>query len=226
MFKPKYFCNDSFFAIPNPINSYWAGFIAADGSIDKRDSRLAIELGIKDEIILQTFKTQIEYTGIISYTKTKRDNIVQPRINIFSKKIVNDLNNNFNITPRKSLTLKPPNNLDKDCTEAFIKGYIDGDGCFYLAKDYHRGTGNFIPHLSILGTFEILSWIQNYINTLTNIGGAGSLARERSVWVLQYKRHKCLYIYKNLCPNPTFLLERKWRKFDNESSVDKFYKGK
>jgi len=39
----KYECNESYFSVPNIENSYWAGFIAADGYInDRYDSSISL----------------------------------------------------------------------------------------------------------------------------------------------------------------------------------------
>jgi hypothetical protein len=225
----KYTCNDSFFSVPNPQNSYWAGFIAADGCIEEKSKRLRIKLALADEIILKEFKKQIEFSGnFYKETHIKRGKVCySTKINITSKQLITDLNNNFNITTKKSLTLKPPINLNKECTEAFIRGFIDGDGSFCITKSRPNklGTRQYLI-LSIVGTYDVLLWIQNYINSMTNVGGLGSLGKRNLIWVLQYSIYKAAYVYKNLCPNPIFKLERKWEKFDNIPGIFDYYNKK
>lgn len=44
----RYQKNHNFFKNKNPLNSYWAGFIAADGSISSKGNELKIALSAKD----------------------------------------------------------------------------------------------------------------------------------------------------------------------------------
>jgi hypothetical protein len=78
----------------NMKNSYWAGFIAADGSIRKDNKTLEISLNFKDKDILDNFKYDIKYGGEIKYRK----NLNQYRILVKNRKIVDDLNRNFGTT--------------------------------------------------------------------------------------------------------------------------------
>ena len=64
------YVNESFFTVPNPLNCYWAGFIAADGSITCRsdfDKSLFFKLSTKDLKHLETFKEQIEHKGNLHF---------------------------------------------------------------------------------------------------------------------------------------------------------------
>lgn len=149
---------DDFFHIPNLINSYWAGFIAADGCIhkDKYSQWLEISIHKNDRKHLESFCSDIGYTGnIFQY-----ENIV--RITIYSKQIVSDLFNNFNITQKKSLTLQPPMNLSIDNIYAFIIGYIDGDGCIFIKDKKYIG-------LTVVGTFNILNFMILHFSQLVNL---------------------------------------------------------
>ena len=143
--------NEDYFSIPNLKNSYWAGFIAADGCVltpDVGQRRLQISLKSTDGEHLILLKSAVgagiirEYSHGIAFRAT--------RITVVSNKICQDLEEMFKITPRKSLTLNPPN-LTGDLAHAFIAGYIDGDGCY-------KRSGN-RPTVMIRGTFAMLSWI-------------------------------------------------------------------
>ena len=80
-------------------------------------------------------------------------------LDITSQKISDDLYKNFNITPRKSLTLLPPNLSDTNLIDAFICGYIDGDGCICMCKNNVRNIQDSLV-ISTVGTQEIVSWIK------------------------------------------------------------------
>ena len=148
--------NEEFFSEPNGVNSYWAGFLAADGYVNLRSGKiLTIHLHRKDRNHLERFKSLTESTAPIRNCHDKCSNF-----NNSSSKWVDDLQANWSITTNKSLTLRPPP-TDPSRSEinlAFIVGYIDGDGCWdwQVSKsqnwDYLR--------LQIEGTLEMLEWIQ------------------------------------------------------------------
>lgn len=150
--------NEDFFSVPNLENCYWAGFIAADGCIRERPNRskiLQIGLSSVDRSHLEAFIESVGKGSIYDYThKATRSgpSYSAVSIQIGSDKLCNDLGSVFNIFPRKTFTLKPPN-LEGEMAHAFIAGYIDGDGC------YHKNTNR--PALQALGTYEILEWILN-----------------------------------------------------------------
>jgi aspartate carbamoyltransferase regulatory subunit len=154
----KYSANYEYFKIPNIENSYWAGFIAADGCIKTYKigvpGQNRLYLGINEENHIDCFKNCIKYTGPIR--KERKLTVIE----ISSDKLCNDLLNNFNITSKKSLTLLPPINLSLINSLAFIKGYSDGDGCINMHNDY--------VSWQIVGTQEILLWIQHTIQNYFN----------------------------------------------------------
>jgi DNA-binding CsgD family transcriptional regulator len=145
----KYRSNDSFFSTFTPESCYWAGFIAADGCI--LNNTVKISLAMKDIDHLELFKTIISFTGNVK--KYKRSNGYEYCVlSITSKKIVEDLNKNFNIHPRKTFNLMPPI-LPDDLVNHYVRGYIDGDGCF--AKNRYS--------ISIVGSEDIIKWIREVI---------------------------------------------------------------
>ena len=124
----SYKINQDYFSVPNLENSYVAGFIAADGNIHKSKNKLRIDLQIRDAEYLQNIVLLFSDKKI---TTTKRN---YRSISLWSWKIISDLQKNFNITPNKSLTLKPPK-LEGQNALAFIIGNLDGDGSIIIRKD-------------------------------------------------------------------------------------------
>lgn len=162
-YERQYNVNDDFFDEQNIINCYWAGFIAADGCINgKKMNKLCIGLSSKDKQHLELFKKIINFDGpVLNNTINKNDKeFYASSISITSQKIVNDLYKNFNITPRKSLTLLSPNIKNKELIDAFICGYIDGDGSIVMYKSKTRNIQMSLS-ISILGTYEMITWIKN-----------------------------------------------------------------
>ena len=155
----EYYINDNFFEIPNLINSYWAGFIAADGNISKDYRQLSFGLASKDKIILENLLKDTNSNYIIRDYKSHGHDCVS--ITIMSPKICNDLLLNFNITDNKSLTLIHPN-LENELIDAFIIGYLDGDGSIGLYESKKQKS----LQISLLGTYSICEWIKYRFSTL------------------------------------------------------------
>src|SRR5690606_21393784 len=138
----KYNFNESFFeTIDTEEKAYWLGFIAADGNINDRGENksksLHIGLSFKDKNHLLKFMININYSHLLIEIKERIINLKKRRyvrLNLNSKKMYNDLLDK-GITPRKSLTLKPPKNVPKDLVRHWIRGYFDGDGSVHIYND-------------------------------------------------------------------------------------------
>lgn len=146
--KRKHEINDYFFSNITLLTCYYAGFIAADGNIYKNN--LTISLARKDRKILERFLTDCKSNYLI------KDFLIKNRfeascVTIVSKQIIDDLYCNFNIIPNKSLTLQSPNLKNKEAIDAFIIGYIDGDGSISYSKIRNE------LQISLIGTNEMLS---------------------------------------------------------------------
>lgn len=165
--KRDFNVNDSFFKEITILSSYWAGFIAADGNISKDMKILSIGLSSKDKTHLEKFLNdlQSDYKICDFLANGKYET---SSISIVSPDICNDLKINFNITPKKSLTLVPPNLEDDSLIDAFIVGYIDGDGSIGV---YDTNTQKYLT-ISLLGTLEMCDWIKCRFSKLykQNIG--------------------------------------------------------
>lgn len=154
--------NEDFFNIPNELNSYWAGFIAADFGLrynknikkGRSHAELSCSLAIKDKEQLVRFMNDIKHKSKIRIREKIRNGKKNKtaEISITSSKMLDDLLINFNISSKnKTLRLNPPNNLDKKNKLAFILGYIDGDGWLQYRNSLNLG---------VCGTFKIVNWIK------------------------------------------------------------------
>lgn len=155
--NPDY--NEDFFSKPNVINSYWAGLIAADGCVvdaKRGQRRLTFALKESDRQHVDSLCSAIGAGSVYENSQhDKRTNKTYHRVEykIPSDKICDDLAENFNIHPRKSLIHEPPK-IEDDLALAFIAGYIDGDGSYTYR---HKR-----PIIKIVGTVEFLSWISRH----------------------------------------------------------------
>jgi len=145
-FKRIYQLNEDFFGKTNEDSAYYAGFIAADGNISKNIKKLTITLQKRDQIILEEFNKKLQSTYKIRNCYSSGFPV--SNLTVSSEKICLNLIKKFNITPCKSLTLKPPKIKNKKLIDCFIKGYLDGDGSVY----YNEKSG---LHISFLGTKDL-----------------------------------------------------------------------
>lgn len=190
--------NHDFFKEPNELNSYWAGFIAADGCVV--NGRIQISINKVDEPHLKQFLYDVESSANISYGK---DNTV--KISIPSSKWIEGLRDNFNIGPRKSLTLQPPAGLSKKQTKAFITGYIDGDGCWRYGAQSKGGKWKYIV-LEVVGTNDFLTWMASHLD------GNASIRNVDNYYVLSSSCMNAFKTYIQLWNPELPILDRKWDK--------------
>ena len=160
VYKKKYTANENFFSEENEQSFYWAGFIAADGCVLEKGKRYAhilkICLSIKDLEHLKLFRENIKSNNRIFYGENKSpksNNITEHcYISICSRKICEDLEN-FNIVPRKTLIFKMPSWLvEHKLAHHFLRGYIDGDGCFSSVLRKGKKTKQIINKKAIMQT--------------------------------------------------------------------------
>jgi len=203
----KYTFDKDFFSIINEINSYWAGFWAADGCVGN-DYQNIITLSYKDHEHLKQFKECAKISKEVRVFE-KLTGEVQRKycsLSIYSKNWKEDLLNNFNITPRKTFTYKPPI-LPRNLLDHFIIGYIDGDGTITLNKNKKLA-------ISVIGTKETLQVIKKrfdeIIKQTDQNSSCGVITKTRNVYVYRISHNPAIIVaqyLKNICD---LKLNRKW----------------
>jgi hypothetical protein len=201
--KRVYKINDNFFEQQNLKNSYYAGFFAADGYI-KNNKYLSCMLSIKDKIILENFLKDAESNYKIGKYKSNGFDVCS--FTVFSEKMCSDLKNMFNIVPKKSLILQEPNIKNFEFIDSFILGYIDGDGSICLLK-------NKVLQIQIIGTKEILSWIQNRFGEILNEKlNVIYKEKDKKAFQLVISNKRARKIFLHFYKLNVQKLERKWKK--------------
>lgn len=176
--------DENFFDSPNEINCSIAGFLAADGCIadEKYYRRIIIHISQKDLEYLENIKKLTKFTGNI-YLNNYKQNIdfikngkhyfseaesKFCKIIFYCEKWANDLKKYWNLGPRKTHILLPPNLHDLRLKIAYISGLIDGDG--WITKSINTKDGNDIDFIiGIMGTKELMKWImETYKFTVPN----------------------------------------------------------
>lgn len=218
----KYKFNKNSFTDKDLINSYWAGFIAADGNIKQPkygQKILTITLAEKDKEHLEKFKNFLKSNKPIYTFKNGACSF-----EISSNDICNDLISNFNLKEKKTFDLLPPN-LNKNYALAYIIGYIDGDGCIYINEKDNQ------IDLSITGTESILRYIENNFNKLTQDTSERTIydKNQNQIYSIRWGKKRCRIIIKELkaIVEQLPVLNRKWKKaFDNVENYIPFQKSK
>jgi hypothetical protein len=162
--RNKYSVNESFFESPNILNSYYAGLIASDGHIIKNKiGQKSLNITSIDKHILESFINDIKYSGqIYELKKQKKTYKIKYKVTITSNILCDDLYKNWNITPKKSLTLLPPIFDDRKLIMSYIKGFMDGDGGIYNRKGL-LGVG------FTCASLDFIYWIKYNIGTPNKI---------------------------------------------------------
>ncbi len=201
-----YTFNENYFSLPNTNNCYWGGWLASDGAVFDsfygKYPTVKLQIQTRDLCVLERLSTDIAFNGPFYYSKANR----YVSISFFnSPQMVNDLDKSFNIIPRKSLVLLPPNITDENQIKAFIVGLIDGDGSIMLEKQYNS------LRLSIVGTYELLSWVSDFMRPIT--GSKCKLGKEGNIYkYVLGGRDMALKGLKYLKSTPVWKLPRKWDK--------------
>lgn len=193
----------SFFSEVNQLNSYWAGFIAADGCVNTGRDRIEIVTHGDDALHLAGFKELIRTDNKL---QIRTDGCV--KLAVTSTQWREDLEANFNIHPKKSLTLLPPSLKRAADRKAFITGYIDGDGHIGVKRDAKSSWGYI--RIYIVGTKEVLEWIAK------EVGVPAAVRPKENVFAVEWAGWNAYKIYNDLWNPRLPILGRKW--------TDKTYK--
>lgn len=209
----KNYYNEKFFSNINIDSAYWAGFIAADGYINRKNNYVEISLADKDYCILEAIKKQTEYNGEIEKIIRYGKKYIRIRFGA-SYQWIKDLTEIWNISSdNKSYNLLPPHINNKNYIYSYIIGLIDGDGCicYYLDKEYN----NKKLSLSIAGTKEILEFVKINVKDIISNNPNINKHNKTRVYSLRFGINDSLKIIKEFNKIPLkFRLSRKWDKVD------------
>ena len=169
--KKKRKINDMYFkSIDTPLKAYLLGFIYADGWVVYNEQNGNYEFGMElqsnDKYVLEKLNEEIGGKNIIYHLEPK-DIVIQGEqiahgghtdiLRIYSKNLVCDLIKNGVETNKTSKDVYPI--VDDKFFFDFLRGYIDGDGCYYNDGDQtymHITCASIAP----------LAYIQSKLNNL------------------------------------------------------------
>ena len=207
----KYELDDNFFKNQSSEMAYFLGLIAADGNVALNENKIRIELQASDASILEQYKKITNNSRNIKF-RTNNMGCECAYIDAYSSIWKKDLEK-YGITPRKTLTLTPPDLLDPKYRMDYIRGYFDGDGSVYERQN------------RLLVQFDgaskqVIDWIRNEFNNhgvSTTQYSHYVTANGVDIYRLVYERQNLVAeIKKLLYPNDDIVcLQRKQEKFNS-----------
>ena len=208
----------NYFHLPSIENSYWAGFLAADGCVRSRGNSVKLSLGYKDHKHLERFCTDVAFTGRPKvYTKVggfKASGSKMSEVIIHCKRWVKDLDEVYNIRKQKTFLLEPPQ-LDYYNSLSYIIGYIDGDGCIY-------GLTGKTKYMSIdlLGTKNLLKWTRDIFIGIDRRCSRSHILKKNKIFRYSTIGSKALQILVESTKVDVPRLRRKWGKYVDYFNLD------
>ena len=203
-----YKIDDNYFSNISEVNSYYAGFIAADGNINKNNSNLTITLSEKDKIFLEEFVKNLKSDYPIRHYDS--NGFPVSSLIITSQQICSDLKEYFNVVPDKSLIYVPPV-LEQPYLDCFIMGLIDGDGTIGFSA---RKTCKDSLYITLIGTKDSCNLVKNRFEEILGKTTASLHQVDKNKNSYTYRisdknaRMVFLYFYEKYNYLPT--LDRKW----------------
>jgi intein/homing endonuclease len=214
------FDNTVFDCIDTEEKAYWLGFIFADGYISsdslKGKSRYLLEISLKasDKNHLDKFNKFMKHENAnkVTIEDAKCGKVICKRCRWYvANKHLWETLNSYGCTPRKSLTLKFPDESifkSKDLIRHFIRGYFDGDGCF--TRHIHHTIVS--PAISFLGTKDFLDKILEYSKIEANY--RHDKCYTEFTWTLEYHKEPGIELINYLYNNCTIYLDRKYKLYE------------
>ena len=203
--------NEEYFTKTNKHNSYWAGFIGADGYVNEDKNVLQIHLSAKDKDHLEKLKNELNEDYKIKVSKNNgtwaSDESYLCRFSFASKQTIEALKENWGLHQKKTHTLTFPKDISAEEKRSYLCGYIDGDGCISVKKN-SRGK----LQLSINGNEEFLEGMISFLRE-AGIEIKNNLYPSRGIFVFSVLGKTALLVLDLLYDKELPLMERKWVKY-------------
>lgn len=198
--------------ITKPSIAYLLGIIATDGCVHR--NCLSFGFGIKDLEWLKLIKNILKVTNKIAIRTVKDRKYCY--LSECSTNLINNLAY-YNITPKKSLTLKFPHKLNKNLIRHFIRGVVDGDGS--VVFHYNKNSKCYKQDVKICGASRpFLNSIKIILKTnkikCTPIECQPRIhLNKHDLYVLHITKDSLNDFYNYLYKGTTFYLPRKKTKY-------------
>lgn len=156
--------DESFWSVPNPVNCYYAGMVAADGSLNSEKHTFSWTAATADEEHLLRFIDAVKFTGKISRVSKKSpssDTICYHsavRISA-AQQWLKDLKTNFDLFQNKTYRLRPPPLGSDYLMSCYLVGLLDGDGALSFSREsetVHIAYGS--------ASRDIVQWVRGFVD--------------------------------------------------------------
>ena len=201
--KRAYKVNHNYFSDLNPENTYYLGFIAADGTV--RDKKNAVKIGLAsvDKPFLEEFKEKIGAERPLKDYQTSNGFFVT-EFSFSSEQIKKDLAK-YTICPRKTYKEISFKNIPDKFKIYFIKGFFDGDGSFI----YNQNTGQCMIKITSFHR-NVLDEINEYFENKGHVYPV-----DRKGYSLEFSTLPSINIMNKFYSHESPCLQRKKDKFFN-----------
>jgi len=198
-----------FKSIDSEDKAYFLGFLFADGCIVKN----CLKWTSKDLSAILSFMSNIKSKNKINYNKIQDEY----RIGLGSVNMTKDLQK-LNFCERKAYRMVFPK-IKKPLLSHFIRGYFDGDGCFYVQKSK-------TTKLPVYPRLEFYSCCEGFLKSVNRIFDDIGHIRYKApthVFTLGFNGKKALKIIKILYSDSNYYLLRKKQKLESYLKLEQEY---
>lgn len=194
-----------FSVIDTEEKAYWLGFLAADGCVYKNKGgswEVSLRLAAKDKNHLKRFKLAMGAKQPI----TKTGDVKNPgfALRIVRKKIASDLCRH-GVMPNKTMCGVSLPEFSEELTTHWLRGYIDGDGCFM-----RRRKNRALVCAIVSSTKLLIKQIRMFLLGFGIDGGSISQTSPHC-WRLAYEGKRAVSIAGLIYSSCSICLERKRR---------------
>ena len=186
-------------------SSYWAGFLAADGNVDKK-GRIRLMLKYDDIRHLEKFKIFLQSTHMVS---SNTDTYNRCSFEFTDMNMCEVLDFNYNIVPNKSLIYRFPSHMAKHHIKHFIRGYFDGDGSICESFSNVNSTTATLYATFASGSFEFAEYLFNYLKQELDLGGHLQDFNTGKKWQIKYNTNDAKKLLTYMYAGSIVSLDRK-----------------
>ncbi|MFJ6559922.1 hypothetical protein ACIQMV_08575 [Streptomyces sp. NPDC091412] len=194
------------FAEQAPESHWLAGLVAADGSVKGDRAWTLSQSGDEGRATIERVRTLTGHRLTVSERTPLRGRTAHV-IYVPSRQMVADLQRQYGIGPRKTLTYTWPG-LNGAAAADFLAGYIDGDGC---VGEYRTPKGEPFLHISFVGTTEFMA---NAVTAIPADGKLHRLSQCKNLAEVRYSGRHAWAAGAWLYASPTAQESRKYRAYE------------
>ena len=185
--------------------AYVLGFITADGNLQQNKKGYHLHIACDDNDVIEKIRTCLSSQTPIR-KKNRFNGKISYSLRFSDKTIFYDLIS-LGVTPRKSLTIKPPL-IPKEYFWDYIRGFFDGDGCVYINKRPYPSRLNTFFYSGSINLMEFL--YENIGKHLEGYKGSILKIKRKNAYRLHFGHKHSKVIFQKMYNNATIFMSRKY----------------